>query len=245
MKTYVVMPHLITNIVNLKLAVNAIKSFSDVIIISVDDGSTHDMTEIINASDYYLKRENGGFAKACNTGFRWIFEHEKEDCYIICANNDILVNKRVVPALREPFELYPNVGITGILSTTEDSLDGKKLEDVNYNCMNSGGLFLGRMQDGGLWMSKKSILQKIGIFDEDYVNGTEDVDLFLRARDKFKMQIIMSGNAAYWHKQGATRWAENKNFYKQQEINNIKKFKEKWGWDYYSINPWKNIPIKS
>jgi GT2 family glycosyltransferase len=99
--------------------------------------------------------------------------------------------------------------------------------------MTDGGLIGDRMMDGGLWCSKKSILEKIGIFDEQFAGGgQEDIDLFLRARDKFGMKIIMSGFGWYWHKQGQTRWnSEMKDKYKAIEEENRKKLTAKLGYN--------------
>jgi len=257
MKTYVVMPHYLVTDELVKLAENALKSFrcSDAILISVDDGSPIGKEVLINNSDYYLRNEkNSGFAPTCNKGFRWIMEHEKDDCYIVCANNDIEVNKRVIPALIEPFEKYPDVAITGIISTREKQWEYKPLEDASWDMIASGGLLYDRMQDGGLWMSKKSVLEKIGIFDEQFIRGGyEDVDLFLRARDTYGMQIIMSGHAIYWHKQGATRWnCENNGFInnfgfesKSIENENLKRFINKWKFNPHSRQIWKSLPIRT
>lgn len=104
-----------------------------------------------------------------------------------------------------------------------------------------------RMQDGGLWCSKKSILQKIGIFDEIFLRGGyEDIDLFVRARDTFGMKIVMNGRAFYWHKQGATRWNTERigavNDFgvesKSIENENLQRFIEKWGYNPNTRQIW-------
>jgi O-antigen biosynthesis protein len=244
-KTYVVMPNYIVTDELLELAINSVKSFkenSDAIVITVDDGSPMDISGLIGISDYYIRnKENSGFGISCNNGFKKVFEIEKEDCYIICANNDIEINKKVVPALKEPFELYDNVAITGVVTYKDKIVDGKTLEHQYFDEIVQGGVLRGWMQDGGLWMSKKSVLEKIGLFDEQYIRGGyEDIDLFLRAKDTFGMKIVMSGHAAYWHKQGATRWNCEQNGFinnfgvesKNIEGENLVRFINKW-----KVNP--------
>ena len=204
-------------------------------------------------SDIVITNEkNYGFARTCNEGFRWIFQNVKEDCYIICANNDILINKKTIPALTSPFDLFDNVAITGIISTTSKNWEFKPHEEMDWGCISEGGLLRDRMQDGGLWCSKKSVLEKIGIFDEQFLRGGyEDIDLFLRARDTFGMKIIMSGRACYWHLQGATRWNSSKvgainNFgvdSKSIENDNLHKFIIKWGYDPQSRSLWREDTI--
>ena len=260
MKTYVVIPQFLVTDELVMLADNAIKSYrdsSDVFIISVDDAGEYDKAkgadEIMAKSDLVItNKKNSGFGITCNNGFNWIFKNEKDDCYIICSNNDIEVNKKVVPELIKPFEMFDNVAITGIVSTKDKNYEGLPLDEFNWNSISKDGLLRDRMQDGGLWMSKKSILQKIGIFDPIFLRGGyEDVDLFLRARDTFKMDIVMSGLACYWHKQGATRWNTEKigavnNFNQQSksiESLNLEKFIEKWGYNPHAQPLWKETII--
>lgn len=240
------MPHFLINDELIELAQNAIKSFrnsSDVIIISVDDGGEFGNKEEIlkPISDVYIKNEkNLGFAKTCNKGFNWIFENEKDDCYIVCANNDIEVYPGWQEAMIEPFNMFENVAVTGIIQFRVKVIDGIPIEKFKINQMTEGGQLRDWQQDGGLLMSRQSILQEVGIFDEQFIRGGyEDVDLFLRMRDIFGKRIVMSGRSAYWHKQGATRWNTEKvgainNFgveSKSIEVENLKKFIAKWGFN--------------
>lgn len=257
-RVYVVIPNYIVTEELKQLATDTINSFRqsypEAIIVSVDDGSPMDCTFLKEMSDIYIKnKKNSGFGVTCNNGFKKIFKIEKEDCYIICANNDIRVNKRTIPALIEPFEMFDNVAITGIWSTTERRWEGGvELEDFNLGKISEGGLLGDRMQDGGLWMSKKSILKKIGIFDEQFLRGGfEDVDIFMRAKLTYGMKIVMSNRAIYWHKQGATRWNCEKNNYinnfglesKSIEEDNFEKFKNKWGFNPRRYPMWNETLI--
>ena len=244
MKTYIVIPQYIITEEIKQLAINTIKSFRDnaeVTIISVDDASPMNCDFLKELSDVYIKNDkNGGFAKTCNVGFNWIFENEEEDCYIVCANNDIEINKKVIPELAIPFDEFENVAITGIVSTKVRYIDGLPLEDFNWGAVSEGGLLRDRMQDGGLWMSKKSILENIGIFDEGFFQGYEDIDIFLRARDTFGMKIVMSGRAAYWHKQGATRFnlGFDGRYSDAHENHNLDYFCEKWKFNPHIKQIW-------
>ena len=97
-------------------------------------------------------------------------------------------------------------------------------------------------------MSTKKELLEIGIFDEQFERGGyEDVDLFLRVRDTLGKKIIMSGQSAFWHKEGATRWGIDLNGFNKEskgyEDRNRQKFALKWGYDYYSRNVWKEEEI--
>jgi GT2 family glycosyltransferase len=258
MKCYVIIPQFLVTDELVTLAENCIKTyreFSDCIVISVDDAGEYPKAaradEVLDTSDYVVRYEkNKGFAGACNAGFKKAFELSKEDCFIICSNNDIEINKKTIWALKEPFEKFENVAITGIISNKERMWEGKPIDELDWRCYSEGGLLRGYMQDGGLWMSKKSILEKIGLFDERFLRGGyEDVDIFLRARDTFGMKIMMSGRAGYVHFQGMTRWNTEKigavnNFgleSKSIEQENLKRFIEKWGFNPHVGQIWKEV----
>jgi GT2 family glycosyltransferase len=242
-KTIVVMPQMLITEELVELADNAIKSFrkNDVFLISIDDAGEYPKAkgalEVMAKSDLVLTNKiNQGFGITCNRGFNWIFENEKNDCWIIISNNDLEIEDNSIKELQRPFGMFENVAITGICSTTEREIEGKKLKDYHEDKMTMDGFIScggGHMQDGALICTKKSVLEKIGIYDEDFKGGgQEDIDLFLRARDQFGMKIVMSGFGWYWHKQGATRWnSAMKDKYKAIEEENREKLTAKLGYN--------------
>lgn len=249
MKIYIVIPQYIVTQELKELATNAIKSFreasKDIVIVSVDDGSTEDVQFLKDLSDIYIRNEeNMGFAKTCNRGFEHVFELlGDEDAYIVCANNDIEVYQGWQEAMMDPFDMYDNVAVTGLVSSKHKQIEGKHISQYYKHKVSHGGLLNGFMQSGGLWMSKKSVLEEVGLFDERYEGGgMEDVDLFLRMRDRFRKKIIMSAKSMFWHKEGATRWNEEMDFkgkYKAIETENEKKFEQEWGFAYRSRQVWR------
>lgn len=258
LKTYVIIPHFIITEELKELAINTIRSMketSDVTIVSVDDGSTMDTSFLDNISDVVLRNEkNSGFAVTCNNGFKWVFENEKDNCFIVCANNDIEVYDGWLEAMKQPHLEYENVAVSGICHSQIKEIDGIHLSKKRDSKITDGGLNGELMQDGGLWMSTKDVLQKVGIFDEQFLRGGyEDVDLFLRMRDTFGMKIIMSARKWYWHKEGATRWnninignagsfgQESKNI----ESENLIKFINKWGYNPHTRQIWFSKEIVS
>jgi GT2 family glycosyltransferase len=254
MKTFVIIPQFLVTDELVKLASDCIDSWRkhNVYVISVDDTGEYSKAkgadEVMAKSDVVVKMlKNSGFGPACNAGFK-VAMKETEDCYIVCCNNDTLVYENTLQELIRPFNEYENVAITGICSTTEKELEGKTLDKYSYPKISEGGFLNDRMQDGGLWCSTKKVLEKIGLFDEQFLRGGyEDVDLFLRAKDTFGMKIIMNGHGWYWHKQGATRWNSEQigaiNDFGQESKNiendNLKKFIVKWGFDPHHTSIWK------
>lgn len=254
MKVYIVIPQYIRKPELIELATNAINSFrktSDVTIISVDDGGIPEMAEQVQAlADIPIKNpKNLGFAPTCNNGFQWIFDNEPEDCWIVCANNDIEVYDGWLKSMTEPFDMFENVGITGLISSQYKNIEGTPIEKYCRDRMADGGQLDGWIQSGGLWCTKKSILLKTldngKVFDEQFIGGGfEDVDLFLRLRDTYNMKIIMSGRSMFWHKEGATRWESDvQKYYKEMDNENSIKFEKKWGFNYWKKSVWKQIDV--
>lgn len=258
MTTYVVIPNYIVTDELVKLATNTINSFrksSEVVIVAVDDGSPMDCKFLDDLSDVYIRNEkNSGFAITCNNGIRWIMENEPEDCFIVVANNDIEVYPGWLEAMQQPHLEYENVGVSGICHSQCKEIDGQHISKIRGSKITDGGLNGELMQDGGLLMVKKSVFEKVGLYDEQFIRGGyEDVDLFLRMRDTFGMKIIMSTRAWYWHKEGATRWnCETNGFIndfgresKSIEIENLEKFINKWGYNPHQRQIWFSKEIVS
>lgn len=243
MKTYVVIPHYIISEQVLELAKNTIESFRkyDCIIVSVDDGSSLGSDEIKELSDVYIKNEqNSGFATTCNNGFKWVLENEKDDCYIVCSNNDIEVYGDWQEQSTKCFEQF-GAAMVGGLGYREKELFGMPIEnyDKNQSTRYSGAYVSdgGRIDDwlfpGGFYITKKSVLEKYGLYDEAYQHGGyEDIDLFLRIKNGGD-KLIMTPKIWYWHKEGATRFSDKeKGRQSAAEPLNREYFKTKHGFDY-------------
>lgn len=225
-KVYIVINHYILNKEIECLAIQAMLSFKNThkcIIISVDDNSPIRSQSIDKLSDIYIQlKENVGFAKSANEGFKWILENEKEDCYIVYANNDI----KVYPGWFEEFTKHSFDMIGGL------GFKGMGVKFGNTNNISEGGMYDSWMFPGGFYMTTKNFFQDIGLYDENYKHGgVEDIDLFWRAKQAGK-KLIMCPNVSYWHKEGATRYSETQKG-KQSECikENEEYFKRKWGFD--------------
>lgn len=233
-----VMPHYIATEELKELAIQALtsmKNTSDVFIISVDDGSPMDTGFLDDLSDEVIRlKKNSGFAVACNKGLKWAMKQGFE--YIGQANNDIEVFRGWEEELLFPYDKWDDVGITGLISSKNRIVDGVPIENYQIPKITDGGILHQWIMSGGLWLSKREVLEKIGLFDEQFkIGGEEDVDLFLRIRNA-GYKIVMSGYSCFWHKEGATRWNNEvepgfKEKNKAIEQLNYDKFKKKWGYD--------------
>jgi len=257
MKLYICMPHYIITEHVAQLAKNAIASFKktcDCTLISCDDCSPYKDVEFLKEmSDVYIRNEkNLGFAGNCNVGFNWIIENEKEDCYILCVNNDIEVYEGWFEELKRAMDMFQG-SMVGGLGYKSKMVAGMPIEMYRIN---PGSKFTaryvgikGRLEDwmmpGGMWMSTKNILVDISeerngkkeIFDTNFQHGGyEDVDLFLRFIRQGK-RLIITPKVQYWHEEGATRFSE-------QEIG-TQNIAEKHNLEYFlkknNFNPHQNI----
>jgi len=239
---YIVVPHYIITEELKELATQALKSlkaFTKVYIVSVDDGSPMDTTFLDEYSDYVVRlKKNSGFGPACNAGFRHIInKHGDRAAFIGCANNDIEVFYDWADSLLEPYGKFDDVGVTGLVSDkNRDVAKYRKGRKIT-----SGGLLDSYMQSGGLWlMSRRSFDTvwdyKLGrLFDEQFeIGGEEDVDLFVRIRQQ-GFRLVMSDKSCFWHKEGATRWNEDIEGFRDKnkaiEEKNYDKYAKKWGYD--------------
>ena len=164
------------------------------------DGSVEFIEEFISSSSYPIKivliknEENLGFAPAVNQGIR-----QAKSEYIYSVNNDVELEwnalEEIVKAMDDSIDLGENpfsiqskmirhdnrslMDDAGdeytILSWTKKTGDGKPIEryDKKREIFSSCA---------GAALYRKSILEEIGLFDEDFFAYVEDVDLSYRAQ---------------------------------------------------------------
>jgi len=207
---------------------------SDVYVVCVDDGSPLDAGFLDEISDHTIHlKKNSGFAVAVNTGIKWALTQDFE--YIGQANNDIEVFDGWDVELLRPFKLWDDAGITGLISSKERIIEGKPIWEYQVPKITDGGLLNHWMQAGGLLLVKRTVWESVGLYDEQFkIGGEEDVDLFHRIFNA-GYKIIMSGYSCFWHKEGATRWNEELDGFREKnkaiEQTNYDKFSDKWGFD--------------
>lgn len=227
---YVIIPNLTLSEELEKLALDAIGSFkktAECMVVVSDDNSHLDTSAIEKSADIFLKRDSqGGFSKCCNTGFRYALK--QEDCdYIVCANNDIVVNDGWREEFRKAFDF--GADLVGGLGCKDKDVKNPRANDNYYS---EGGRMDDWLFPGGFWCMKRSVMDEIGILDEGFEHGgMEDIDYFYRAKQAGK-KLIMTPKVWYWHKEGATRYSNGeREVQKIAFLKNIEYFKQKHGFD--------------
>jgi GT2 family glycosyltransferase len=193
--------------------------------------------ELEEMADIFIgAKENGGFAVNVNRGFKWVLENEKEECWIVSGNSDIEVYEGWFDELKKAAD-FGNGDFVGGLGFKGREVEGMPIEKYRENpgskytgnYVTEGGRLDDWMFPGGMYMVKKSALEKIGILDEKFAHGGyEDIDLFLRAK-KAGLRLIMTPKMQYWHEEGATRFSEEeKGRQAGAEVGNHQYFIDKW-----------------
>lgn len=173
-------------------------------IILVDDASPDDATRTIVRELGAIPEvrvvwlpENGGFAAACNAGYR-----ESRGDFILFLNNDTEVTEGWLPPLLREMEdpnvaavgallLYPGgrlVQHAGICFVTEKSrlvaFHRKQFWRLEMLAKESIEPHDVEAVTGACILLRRSALDAVTVFDERYRNGYEDLDLCLRLRSK-------------------------------------------------------------
>ncbi|WP_307251835.1 glycosyltransferase [Croceifilum oryzae] len=162
-------------------------------LIFVDNGSSDDtvryLTSLPNVS-IILNEKNLGFAKGCNQGGA-IAKGE----YILFLNNDVIVTKNWFAPLLERIEADPKIGMIGPVS---NYVSGAQLVPASYHSVDELDDFAekyclvnqGRAKRvhrlvGFCLLARKTVLDEIGWFDEQFISGNfEDDDLSLKFLQK-------------------------------------------------------------
>ena len=216
-------------------------------VIIVDNGSADGSKDFINESSFNFpvkiieNDENLGFSPAVNQGIR-----EAQNEYIFSLNNDTEVREGSVKALLDLIssddsifsvqakmlqysdkELIDDVGDEyNLLAWTKKTGENHKSSDYNETCEIFSAC-------AGAAMYKKSLLEEIGMFDDNYFAYMEDVDLAIRSKIN-GYKNYMCPDAVVYHIGSATSGSRHNDFkVRLAARNNV--------WTVYKNQP---IPMK-
>jgi len=171
------------------------QTYSNIEIILVDNGSKDGSVEFLEANYPNVRlicfEKNTGFSVAVNKGII-----EARGDLVALLNNDTIVDSRWLEELVKGLERYPDCGSVGCKML---GYEDKTLLDGAGDGYRRGGLpgrighrekDIGQFNNeryilgacGGAALYRRSMLNDIGLLDEDYFAYLEDVDLGLRAQ---------------------------------------------------------------
>jgi len=170
-------------------------------VIMVDNGSKDGSVEFVKNNFSKVKiiklKENTGYAKGNNYGIKEAIKDNNVE-YLVLLNNDTIVNKNWLNELVKTARSGKNIGMVSSKSLFQDEqvqTIGLSIEK-NVHGYKEGGISIGYNEDSDKFnkekeifapsgvsaLYKREVIEKIGLFDEDYFCYAEDLDLGIRAR---------------------------------------------------------------
>jgi GT2 family glycosyltransferase len=205
-------------------------------VIIVDNGSSDTTEELLSTlqGDVTIIRNdsNRGFAVACNQG-----AEAARGEYVVFLNNDTIPQRRWLMSLVHTVRELPQVAIVGSkllypdgsiqhAGVAFDLREGAIFISHIYKGINSDHPAVNYLREynavtAASMLVRRSVFMKLGMFDEGFVNGYEDVDFCLRVRQQGH-SIYYNPESVLYHYEEQT---EGRLSY--GEIN-TKHFLEKW-----------------
>ncbi|MDZ7264725.1 MAG: glycosyltransferase family 2 protein [candidate division KSB1 bacterium] len=190
-------------------------------IIVVDNASTDGSVQAVREAypDVVLieNDKNYGAIGGKNIGLRRALQSDAD--YIYMQDNDIVAAKDALTKLVEVAESDPMVGLVGAMmydySKPDTILSAGGIIDWTQNVSRGRGDSqkdvgqFNRIEPvdylwGGALLARKTVLEKVGLFDEDYIGyWFEDTDLSVRVA-KAGFKVLFNPFAKVWHKPHAT-----------------------------------------
>ncbi len=200
--------------------------YADFRLLVVDNGSIDSSEERIrmwaiekgHSVEIIQTGANLGFTGGNNAGLKYALR-EKDCDYLWILNNDTVIDKNALRALVNCIESAPSIGMAGskLLYYTEPS----KIQNAGgckiAPCLGNSVVVANNVLDDGSWESpfepdyingasllvKKEVVEKIGLFDENYFLYWEDADWGVRAR-RAGYKLIYCPESRVFHKEGGT-----------------------------------------
>ena len=173
------------------LSKQTFKSFETIL---VDNGSTDDSVNFVHENFPEIKLikldQNEGFCKGNNIGIRY-----STGDFVALLNNDTKVDKNWLQELFESMNEDPQIGICASSMVNYFNRDVLDTAGDGYDICGTGfkigcGFPVSKYQNkryvfgacAGAALYRRSMLEKIGFFDEDFFAIGEDIDLSFRAK---------------------------------------------------------------
>lgn len=189
-------------------------------LIVVDNGSVDGSQKLSPNSKLIQNKENLGFAKANNQGFKI-----SSGKYILLLNNDTKVNQNFLSLLVDKLEEDSTIGVIqpkifiwdkpGCLDNVASYLTKTGflqhigyMEKDNKNYNNERFTFSAK---GACMLIRRELIEKVGLFDEDFGNYFEETDFCWRVW-LLGCKVLFFPKAHIYHKVGFSSKRQNQTF---------------------------------
>ncbi|MBI1332726.1 MAG: glycosyltransferase [Armatimonadetes bacterium] len=189
---------------------------------------------------------NLGFAKGSNLGLS-----KSKGEYLALVNPDVVVTDGWLGALQKRLDL-DGVGLAGPLSDNiaGDQFVGHYVRGTNLTTASLSDICRENLAGSTLWtklliglcvMAKRSLLDQIGLLDEDLFLGSDDLELSWRIRTH-GLRLAVAMDAFVHHKGGVSFASQPKDLTKQLVFESteclLSKIRETYGWVPSSVDIW-------
>ncbi len=190
-------------------------------VIVVDNASSGEDVRILGEQycDYIemvANEQNYGTAKGFNIGIKKALSQDTD--YLLILNNDVIVDCEFLSKLVEVAERDPLIGILGskvsyyhrpgIIQTAGVKMRWRLgLMETYYDEEDTGQYDTIAVRDfvyGISFLTKKSVIEKIGLFDEYFFCGYEDMEYCARAQ-RADFKVVYVPESIVWHKAGISK----------------------------------------
>lgn len=196
----------------------------------VDNGSTDDSVAYVQANYPEVRiielSHNLGFCAPNNMAMA-----QSKSKYICLLNNDTELDSGCLEALVQTMEQDPRTGICDAKQLLFDQRDTVYSVGADYTIAGSTKGLAHPVKDQGLdnnrdtfigmaacVLYRRSMLDEVGMFDEDFFAGCEDIDLSFRAHlAGFRVQNV--GRSRCYHKISATHQANSSDYVRRGQRN--------------------------
>ncbi len=217
-------------------------------IIVADDNSSDDskkITEKFNV-DFVINKNSRGFAKNNNNAIKFSLGRYNPD-YVMLLNNDVIIAD--IYFLNKLVKVGESRKLNGIISPKTTYPDGKLQYNGIYlkfgvlprirawdRLISTKNIEKIEVAGGAALLIKRSVIDRIGLLDENFVMNLEDVDYSLRAR-RSGFVIVLYNNTKIIHLEHFTI----KTLKKQSMAPAFDFFTDQFNYAYFSLKEFNGI----
>jgi len=206
-------------------------------LVLVDNGSsdgTGEYFDSIPGAKVIKNKENLGFAKGCNQGIE-----ASSGEYMLLLNNDVIVTEGWLDNLISCMESDQKIGLVGPMSNFVAGPQqievpyGESIEQMlefakQFNRRDPSKYERTNVLIGFCLLIRRSVIEKIGLFDEDFGLGNFEDNDYCRRASAAGFDLVRAGDTFIHHFGNRTFIGNEIDWHALMHRNN-KIFKEKWG----------------